>query len=66
MIGSKARYKTPSGNRVSALVYAERAALPVFSVEVVDADGEVVECFDVTGYTALEALAIRRRWTVVP
>ena len=62
VVGSFARFTTPDGKRVSALVYEERSSLPVFSVEIVDSKGEVTECFDVSGHYALMNVAQRRRW----
>lgn len=63
IVGSVARFQTSDGKIVSALAYEERSNLPVFSVEIVDADGEVVDCFDVIGHYALMNTAQRRHWT---
>lgn len=61
-IGLVSRFTTPDGKKVNALVYEERSSLPVFSVEIVDAGGEVTDCFDVIGHYALMNMAQYRRW----
>lgn len=65
MIGNRAIYTTPEGHRATALCFDEVADLPVFDVEVVDADGEVVGYTPrIVGYFALADFALRRRWTI--
>lgn len=60
----KFKYRDRHGNTVSVLMYDERADLPVFDAEVIDAQGEVIEYIDpIISYTALDALARRRGWT---
>jgi hypothetical protein len=62
-IGSRATFKTASGNTVQMMVTEERADLPLYDYEIIDRDGEVLEHGEILGYFAMSLRAQTRNWT---
>jgi hypothetical protein len=61
-VGSRAKFKTRSGDTVQMLVTEERADLPVYDYEIVDRDGEVIEHGEILGHFAMLMRAQTRGW----